>query len=150
MFDRLLAQPNLRHKVVTVHSRGAESAVVERLRAAGVVAILHWYTGPARLIAEALNAGLYFSINPAMLRTEKGKALIAALPHDRALTESDGPFAKAHGHQAAPADMTTLASELARTWGMQPDEACDQIYGNMARLYAATVGTDPRHSAPTV
>jgi len=150
VFDRLLAQPSLRHKVVTVHSRGAESVVIERLRAAGVVAILHWYTGPARLIAEALDAGLYFSINPAMLRSEKGKALVASLPHDRALTESDGPFAKVHGHEAAPADMATLASELARAWGMQLDEACDQIYGNMARLYAATVGTDPRQSAPMV
>jgi TatD DNase family protein len=150
VFNRLLAQPTLRHKVITIHSRGAEAAVIERLRTADVVAILHWYTGPARLIDEALDAGLYFSINPAMLRTEKGKALVATLPHDRALTESDGPFAKAHGHQAAPADMATLASELARAWGMQPDEARDQIYSNMARLYAATVGTDPRHSAPMV
>lgn len=150
VFDRLLAQPALRHKVVTVHSRGAEAAVIERLKAAGVVAILHWYTGSVRLTADALAAGLYFSINPAMLRTEKGKALIAALPHDRVLTESDGPFAKAHGRQAAPADMTMLVSELAQAWGVLPHEVREQIYGNMARLYAATVGTDPGRSAPIV
>ncbi len=145
VFDRLLAQPALRHKVVTVHSRGAEGEVIERLKASGVIAILHWYTGPARLITAALDAGLYFSINPAMLRTDKGKALIAALPHDRALTESDGPFAKANGHQTAPADMAPLVSEVARIWGRQPNEVRDQIYDNMARLYAATVARQEDH-----
>lgn len=143
VFDRLLAQSALRHKVVTVHSRGAEAVAIERLKAADVVAILHWYTGPARLVSEALDAGLYFSINPAMLQTEKGRTLIAALPHDRVLTESDGPFAKIRGHQAGPTDMATLVSSVARIWGMQPDEARDQIYDNMTRLYAATVGIDP-------
>ena len=146
VFDRLLAQPAVRHKVITVHSRGAEEEVIERLKAAGVIAILHWYTGPARLITEALDAGLYFSINPAMLRTEKGKALIAKLPHDRVLTESDGPFAKAWGHPAAPADMARLVSEVAQLWGVAPDEARDQIYDNLARLYAATVGTASKRS----
>jgi TatD DNase family protein len=145
VFDRLLAQPALRHKVVTVHSRGAEAAVIERLRSAGAIAILHWYTGPARLIPEALDAGMYFSVNPAMLRAEKGKALIAQLPHDRVLTESDGPFAKAHGRQAGPVDMARLVSNVARIWGAAPGEACQQIYDNMARLYTATVGADPRH-----
>ena len=44
------AQPAIRYKVVTVHSRGAEAVVIERLRSAGVVAILHWYTGPLGLM----------------------------------------------------------------------------------------------------
>jgi hypothetical protein len=66
--------------VVTVHSRGAEAVVIQGLRTAGVAAILHWYTGPLGLIEEALAAGLYFSINPAMLRAEKGRKVIAAVP----------------------------------------------------------------------
>jgi TatD DNase family protein len=140
VFDRLLAEPALRHKVVTVHSRGAEATVIERLRAAGVAAILHWYTGPLGLINEALDAGLYFSINPAMLRTQKGRKAIAAIPRSRALTESDGPFAKVRGHSAAPGDMKRLVSELARSWGVEAQDVRDQIYDNLASLYAATVG----------
>jgi len=140
VFDRLLAQPALRHKVVTVHSRGAEAVVIQRLRSAGVVAILHWYTGPPGLIEEALAAGLYFSINPAMLRTEKGRKVIAAVPRHRALTESDGPFAKSHGHPTGPADMRLLVSDLAQIWGTNPENARHQLYDNLANLYAATVG----------
>jgi TatD DNase family protein len=141
VFDRLLEQPALRHKVVTVHSRGAEAAVVERLRSAGVVAILHWYTGPLGLLPDALAAGLYFSINPAMLRSGKGRKVIAAIPRDRALTESDGPFAKVRGRAAGPGDMRWLTSELARLWGASPEEARQQVYDNLSQLYTATVGT---------
>jgi TatD DNase family protein len=144
VFDRLLAEPTLRHKVVSIHSRGAESVVLERLQAAGVVGILHWYTGPLGLIDTALDAGLYFSINPAMLRSEKGRKVIVALPHDRILTESDGPFAKAHGHSAGPADMKRLVSDVADFWQTTPDTVRDQVYDNLAFLYAATVRSSPK------
>ena len=146
VFDRLLAQPGLRHKVVTVHSRGAEAVVIERLRSAGVAAILHWYTGPLGLIEEALAAGLYFSINPAMLRSEKGRKVIAAIPRHRALTESDGPFAKSHGHPTGPADMRTLVSDLADVWGTDPEDSRQMLYDNLANLYAATVGKASGHT----
>jgi TatD DNase family protein len=117
--------------------------VIQRLRAAGVTAILHWYTGPLGLIEEALAAGLYFSINPAMLRSEKGRRVIAAVPLHRALTESEGPFAKSHGHPAGPADMRRLVAELAELWGTSPADARQQLYDNLAELYAATVGKAP-------
>jgi TatD DNase family protein len=144
VFDRLLAQPTLRYKIVTVHSRGAEAVVIQRLRAAGVTAILHWYTGPLGLIEEALAAGLYFSINPAMLRSEKGRKVIEAVPLNRALTESDGPFAKSHGHPAGPADMRTLVTELAELWGNDPTDVRQQLYDNLGELYTATVGKAPQ------
>jgi TatD DNase family protein len=142
VFDRLLAEPALRQKVASIHSRGAEKVVIDRLRSASVPAILHWYTGPPSLITDALAAGLYFSINPAMLRSEKGRKVIAAVPRDRTLTESDGPFAKARGHTAGPADMQWLTSELARLWGMTPEDAGQQVYDNLSRLYSETVGKD--------
>jgi TatD DNase family protein len=146
VFDRLLDQPTLRHKIVTVHSRGAERVVIERLRSAGVVAILHWYTGPLSLIPEALAAGLYFSINPAMVGSEKGQKVIAAIPRNRALTESDGPFAKARSHAFGPNDMKDLTAELAHLWGVEPEFARQQIHANLSQLYAATAGKNPKQT----
>lgn len=111
-----------------------------------MAAILHWYTGPLGLIEEALAAGLYFSINPAMFRTEKGRKVIAAVPRHRTLTESDGPFAKSDGRPAEPADMRLLVSDLVAIWGTDPEEARRQVYDNLANLYAATVGRAPGHT----
>ncbi len=139
VFDRLLAQPAVRNKLVTVHSRGAEAAVIERLRDAGVRAILHWYTGPTRLVDTALDAGMYFSINPAMLSTNKGRQTIAVLPADRILTESDGPFGKAKGREAGPGDIWWLVTELAKRWRTDPAHARQVIRGNLATLYGSTV-----------
>jgi len=139
VFDRLLAEPALRHKVVTVHSRGAEKAAIERLADAGVRGILHWYTGPASLIDQALAAGLYFSINPAMVRTDKGRRTIAALPRERVLTESDGPYAKSGRRDSGPADIPTAIAVLAKQWAVFPDDARLIVHDNLATLYAATV-----------
>lgn len=141
IFERLLAEPVLRHKVVTVHSRGADRAAIERLCEAQIPAILHWYTGPPKLIDDALSAGMYFSINPAMVRTEKGRATIAALPLDRVLTESDGPFAKAAGHTSSPTDIAWLVAQLAKSWDRTPDQTRRVIHDNLAALYATTVGS---------
>jgi TatD DNase family protein len=140
VLDRLLGEPALRNKVISVHSRGAEAITIRRFSSAGVIAVLHWYTGPLNLIDEALAAGLYFSVNPAMLRTRKGLETIGALPPERVLTESDGPFAKARGHVAGPIDMPWLVAELANVWRIDADGARGVVHANMARLYAATVG----------
>lgn len=140
VFERLVAEPILRNKVLTVHSRGAERDTIRLLEQARVPAILHWYSGPPALIDQALAAGLYFSVNPAMLRTKNGQTTIAALPHDRVLTESDGPYATARGHVAGPSDMPWLVGEVAGQWETDPGEALSVLHRNMARLFAATVG----------
>jgi TatD DNase family protein len=44
VFEHLLQQPRIKRKVLTVHSRGAEAETIERLVAAEVTAILHWYS----------------------------------------------------------------------------------------------------------
>jgi TatD DNase family protein len=140
VLDRLLAEPALRYKVVSIHSRGAEKLTINLFREAGVVGTLHWYTGPRPLIDEALAGGLYFSVNPAMLRSTNGLNTITALPQDRVLTESDGPFAQVQGHDASPRDMPWLVKQLARHWAMDPVSAQAILHNNLAALYASTVG----------
>jgi TatD DNase family protein len=139
VFERLLAEPALRSKVVTVHSRGAERDVVDRLRDAGIRAVLHWYTGPPTLVDDALAAGMYFSFNPPMVATAKGRALLAALPADRVLTETDAPFAKVRGRPLAPADVRLAVAALARAWGGSEEDAREIVHGNLARLFSDSV-----------
>jgi TatD DNase family protein len=127
---------------VTVHSRGAEALTIERLEAAGISAILHWYTGPPRLVDRALAAGMYFSVNPAMLRSAKGRAIVALLPKSRVLTESDAPFARTCGRSTTPMDMPQLVAAIAREWSADSDYARRCVYENMTALYAATVGSN--------
>jgi TatD DNase family protein len=134
LFEYLLGQPRIRTKILTVHSRGAEAETIERLADARVIAILHWYTGALGDIDAALDAGLYFSVNMAMLRSRSGLRVLAALPPDRVVTETDGPYTKVAGRASQPGDIPQTVLALSRTWNEEPDQARARIYATMTSL----------------
>ena len=136
LFEHLLSQPRIKTKVLTVHSRGAEAETVDRLAQAGVTAILHWYSGALKHIDAALDAGLWFSVNAAMLRSQNGQRIVAALPRDRVVTETDGPYAKLGGRPSEPRDIPAIVAGLARHWNETPEQARDRVHCNMARVAA--------------
>lgn len=111
-------------RILSLHSRNAAAEVV-RLVGPGFpgIAILHWFSGPLKVLEQALTFGFYFSVNPAMIRSERGRAAIAALPRERVLLESDGPFVDVGGMPARPADTATVVSYLAVQWKVSASEA---------------------------
>lgn len=136
IFEAILADPQLRTRPVTVHSRGAEADTISRLAQARVPAILHWYTGPLGPVDDALTAGLLFSINPAMIRSRKAASLLERLPPDRILLETDGPYCRAGGRASAPSDLVRVVEHLAQTWGCNRTEAREIVLRNQVRLRA--------------
>lgn len=137
VFEHLLQQPRLKSKVLTVHSRGAESETIERLAKADVTAILHWYSGALKHIDTAASAGLWFSVNPAMLRSQNGQRIVAALPRERVVTETDGPYAKLGDRPSEPKDIPSVVTGLARVWKEEPEQARQRVFDNMAAIAAA-------------
>lgn len=83
-------------KIVSVHSRGAAKETIRELAnicgAGRHKVILHWFTGDSESMNDALQLGCYFSINHRMVASKKGQNLIALLPSNRVLTETDAPF----------------------------------------------------------
>jgi TatD DNase family protein len=136
IFEHVLAHPNIRQKVLSVHSRRAEAETVQMLADARVTAMLHWYSGPLKHLEAALSAGLWFSVNPAMLRSQNGRRILAALPPDRVVTETDGPYTTTDGRPSAPADVPALVEALARIWGEEPEAAAGLVFRNMASIRA--------------
>jgi TatD DNase family protein len=126
-------------KIVTVHSRRAADDVVdafgERFRGKY---ILHWYSGGVRTLRRAVGNGAYISVNPAMVRSERGRTLIAEVPRDRVLTETDGPFVmigmSAAAIPATPFDVHHAVAGLAALWAIDVEEARDAIYRNFKAL----------------
>ena len=123
-------------KVLTVHSRRAAPDVVDAFGPSFRGAwILHWYSGSRRTLERALSYGAYLSVNPAMVRSDKGRALLAAVPPERVLTETDGPFLKLDGGAPAhPADAAIAVGGLAALWGTTSDEAQHRIFDTFVRL----------------
>lgn len=142
-FDAILAVPGVTEKILSVHSRAAASEVITRLRRAGASrVVLHWFSGGLRELDDALAAGFYFSVNPAMTRSEKGKKIIDRLAPTRVLVESDGPYARMDGRELEPRDVRLAIGYLASHWRMTPDEGAARISENLRDLIGAAAAKD--------
>jgi TatD DNase family protein len=83
-------------KPLIVHTRDAEEdsrAMIREARTAGVVGVLHCYTGSRALAEFAVDAGWYVSFSGIVtFRKWSDDDLIRAIPRDRLLVESDSPY----------------------------------------------------------
>jgi TatD DNase family protein len=138
IFEATLARcAELGERIVTVHSRRAAVDVLACVGSAfpGTV-ILHWFSGALRDLRAGLNAGCYFSVNPAMLRSDRGRSLISEMPRTRVLTETDGPFVEVEGRRATPPDVIHAINGLAEIWHTEPSEAAAQVFSNFRKIVA--------------
>jgi TatD DNase family protein len=105
VFEHILKScQNAGGRIMSVHSRRAAGAVLDFLeqRPEAGTPVLHWFSGSPSELQRAVSLGCWFSVGPAMLSNEKGRALAARMPRDRMLTESDGPFAQIDGKSLMP------------------------------------------------
>ncbi|MCC6192595.1 MAG: TatD family hydrolase [Anaerolineales bacterium] len=122
-------------KFITLHSRRAERTVVEMLRQTGTSpAVFHWYSGSIGVLEQALADGHYFSINPAMIKSPNGQKITAAVPMDRLLTETDGPFISLGNRPAVPEDVARVESYLASKWNLSTGVMSRQIRENLLKI----------------
>ncbi|KRP61047.1 Qat anti-phage system TatD family nuclease QatD [Pseudomonas orientalis] len=126
-------------KILTVHSVRSVGKVlshIERLLPTnrGTV-VLHWFTGSASEARRAVELGCYFSINSQMLSSARHRNLVASLPSDRLLTETDGPFVQIEGRATRPAsDIPKTVQALALLREQSPEQAAAQIISNLRDL----------------
>ncbi len=123
-------------RIMSIHSRRAVSAVLDRLQrfSDSGIPVLHWYSGGVRDLRRAIDLGCWFSVGPGMLFSDKGRGLVAGMPSNRVLTESDGPFAMLHGQRALPWDVDVVVSQLAIVWSVSREDAELRLKGNLQDL----------------
>lgn len=129
-FAAILEHGLARAKPMTVHSRGAAKEVVGLLTQARQRAVLHWYSGGLTTADDALAAGMWFSVNPSMVRSTKGRAVIERLPRSRVLCETDGPYCAVNGVAARPVDVGSVARALGTAWSMSEADAVAILASN--------------------
>lgn len=123
-------------RVMTIHSRRAATPVLDCLAAKSQAgsAVLHWFSGSRHELQRAIDLGCWFSVGPAMLASEKGRAMTAIIPLDRILTETDGPFAQIGGRSLFPWDTEMAEAGLADIWGVTSEEVRHQLKANLRQL----------------
>ncbi len=130
-------------KILTVHSVRATKIVLDMVeqhlpRDRGRV-VLHWFTGTPSEVKRATQLGCYFSVNAEMLANPKREAVNRAMPLDRLLTETDGPFTKVDGRPTRPEDVGAAVLGLARTHGTTADQMAATVLRNLKTLLAERI-----------
>jgi TatD DNase family protein len=145
VFEHILARcQHVGGRVLSIHSRRAASAVldrIERFPATGTP-ILHWFSGTGAELERAISLGCWFSVDPAMLASAKGRSLTTKMPHNRVLTESDGPFACIKGASIMPWQAGQATETLAKIWVLQETQTSDLLNSNLRAL-----GTNDQQSS---
>lgn len=136
VFQSILAMVSERGgRILTVHSRRAASEVLACIGEEHAPrSILHWFSGSSRELDKAIAMGCWFSVGPAMMASASGRSLVARMPRDRVLTETDGPFAKHLGESLRPVDCWQAVSGLASVWSIEKSEAIALLKANLRRL----------------
>lgn len=145
VFERVLkACAAAGDKILTIHSVRATKGVLDMIEAhlppGRGKPVLHWFTGTMSEARRAAGLGCYFSVNAAMLCDEKRRDLVAALPADRILTETDGPFTRSGNRPSRPHDVADAVIGLARLKGSTPVEMARTITANLRGLLGETDG----------
>jgi TatD DNase family protein len=144
-------------KILSVHSVRSAGVVLDMVEsylapARGRV-VLHWFSGSKAEALRAVALGCYFSINAEMLRNERQRKLWSTIPHERLLTETDGPFTRVGDQPTAPGAVRPTIEALANCCGSDPEAFATLIRRNLRALVSFdlspptydTVGDQARH-----
>jgi TatD DNase family protein len=102
--------------------------------------VMHSFTGPQELALELAEVGFYFGIGgPVTYKNGKDKqALVAMLPREKILLETDSPYLPPHPHRGErnePAFIPLIAAKVAEIWGMSAEEVGRVTTANAKRLF---------------
>jgi TatD DNase family protein len=127
---------------VVVHTREAEDdtrSLIGDARTAGVIGVLHCYTGSHSLAEFGVDAGWYVSFSGIVTFNKwTDDDLLRLVPRDRLLVESDSPYLAPvpfRGKRNEPAWVTHTLSRVAAARGDDPFELGRVTAANARRLF---------------
>lgn len=123
-------------RIISIHSRNAASKVLSILKKYPGCGkpVLHWFSGSIAELKEAVKIECFFSVNPVMTSTKKGKNLISRIPSRLILPESDGPFASRKGNPVMPWEAMDVASDLSKIWSVSNQTVEETLLRNLDSL----------------
>ncbi|MCE7798265.1 TatD family hydrolase [Sphingobium sufflavum] len=125
-------------RTISLHSRGAAVMLLDMLEfepLAGTF-VLHWFSAKPAIIQRAADLGCWFSVGSAMMASRSGREAVNAMPIDRMLPETDGPFGMTQGVPLAPGGAGSVYHDFAELKGMSVKDAERLMTGNFRRLVA--------------
>jgi len=131
------------NKIINLHTKGAETRVLELLEEYPVPAqIVHWYSGPLELIDSWLERGSYFTVGAAVLRSTHIQKIALRIPLDRLLSETDNPggWKSLTKKPGMPSLLLRVIKKIAEIRTIPPERMRRQIEANFLALAQKSAG----------
>ncbi len=137
IFVRLVRLAMDADKAIIIHTRKAERRALELLIALGAERVnWHCYSSKVKLGRRIAAHGHYLSIPANVRRADNFRQLLATLPRDRVLLETDCPYlSPERGTLNEPANVAGTASYAAELWGCSVEAVHAQLAENFTRLF---------------
>lgn len=130
IFDEITSICSKHNKLMSVHIRGAEKEALQIIgKHKPQKCILHWYTGSLEIQKGFIELGCYFSVNANMLHNME---IVNAIPREKFLIESDGPYSKVEGKKYTPQLLLKEYQLIARA--IKEPDLIKIVYSNFKRL----------------
>jgi len=102
--------------------------------------VLHSFSGDAKLAAAYVNLGFHIGISGVVTFDKTGQlqAVVAAIPLERILLETDAPYltpAPFRGKRNESQYLIYVAEAIARIKGIDTDTVCKQTSQNVRNLF---------------
>ena len=138
--DRMLALAARYDLPVALHApHGAAVGALEALKRHGIErAVFHWHKAPAEVTRAIVDAGFFLSVTPEVVYRERDRELVAQVPIESLLVESDAPWkydGEFAGLSSGPWLAARVAEEVAKLKGLPVDDAMYELSSNACRLF---------------
>jgi TatD DNase family protein len=138
--DRLLRLAARWDLPVVLHApHGAAAHAFDALRHHGIErAVFHWHKAAEDVTRGIVDAGYYVSVTPEVVYRERDRALVAAVPLDSLLVETDAPWpyrGEFEGLPSGPWLAGRVAEEVAKIKQLPVDDVMFALSENTCRLF---------------
>ena len=144
VFEQQLDIAKALDKPVVIHQRESAADTMDVLREWAATPhpglVLHSFSGDLAMAKEAIELGFYIGISgPVTFKYARGLPdVVAALPPDRLLVETDAPFLSPHpfrGKRNEPARVKIIAERIAELQQIPFEVMCDHLTRNAITLF---------------
>lgn len=125
---------------VALHApHGAAAPALEALRSHGIErAVFHWHKAPPAVTKAIVDAGYFVSVGPEVVYRDRDRELVAAVPLEALLVESDAPWqyqGEFEGLPSGPWFAGRVAEEVAKIKQLPVDDVVFQLSSNTCELF---------------
>ena len=137
VLEHFLRAASRQGKIVIVHTKGAESEVLQLLESYNTErAVIHWYSGPWHIIEAMVAHGFYFTIAVEVLFSQHIQDIAGYLPAELIPTETDNPGGNESltGTIGTPSLVKDVIGRLSEIRGTSGQDVMTTVQNNLISL----------------